>query len=57
MLRRLAPNHAGACALAAAGGAAYGAGGLGVPLLYLVIIVASLIALVGYARWDERHFG
>jgi hypothetical protein len=56
MLRSLAPYLAVALALPAAGGAGYGSGALGVPLLYLVIIVASVVALVGYVRWDERHF-
>jgi hypothetical protein len=57
MLRSVAPYHAVALILAAAGGAAYGAGAIGVPALYLVVLVAGVVAMVGYVRWDLRHYG
>ena len=41
--------------IAASGGVIYGAGGFGVPALYGVLLLASLVTLVGYVRWDERH--
>jgi hypothetical protein len=55
MLRALAPYLSVSGVIAAASGAVYGAGGIGVPLLYLMLLVAGLVTLVGYVRWDERH--
>lgn len=55
MLRALAPYFAVSSVIAAAAGGVYGAGGIGVPVLYLTLLVAALVTLVGYARWDERH--
>ncbi|MGZ8702768.1 MAG: hypothetical protein ACXWZY_10835 [Gaiellaceae bacterium] len=55
--RALLPYLAVSCTLSAAGGGIYDAGLIGVPALYGLLILASVISLVGYARWDERHYG
>jgi len=51
MTRAVAPYFI----LSGAAGGVYGAGLIGVPALYGAILIAGLITLVGYARWDERH--
>ena len=55
VLRALAPYMSVSCVIAASGAVIYGVGGIGVPLLYGVLLLASVVTLVGYARWDERH--
>jgi hypothetical protein len=55
MLHALAPYLVVASLIAAAGGALYGAGTIGVAPVYALLLAASLVAGIGYARWDERH--
>lgn len=45
------------CTLSAAAGGIYGAGLIGVPALDGMLLVAGVVSLVGYAPWDERHYG
>jgi hypothetical protein len=55
MLRALVPYLIVGSVISGGAGAVYGAGGIGVPALYAALLLAGLVALVGYARWDERH--
>jgi hypothetical protein len=55
MLRSLAPYLAVALVVAALTGYGYGAGAIGVLGVYGLVLVAGLVSLVGYVRWDERH--
>jgi hypothetical protein len=55
MLRGLSSYLLLALAIGAAGGAAYGAGLIGVLAVYGTILAAVLVGLIGYVRWDERH--
>ena len=57
MIWALLPYLIPSCVLSAAAGGLYGAGVFGVPAVYGLIIVASVISLVGYLRWDLRHYG
>ena len=57
MLRELAPYLVVSVLISAVGGGLYGAAVIGVPALYGLILVASVISLIGYARWDLRHYG
>jgi hypothetical protein len=53
LLRYLIPSRL----LSAAAGRLYGAGVFGVPALYGCLALASVVSIVGYVRWDERHYG
>lgn len=57
MLRYLMPYLVAALVIAVAAGVGYGAGELGVPAVYALGFVATLIAGAGYVRWDslQRH--
>jgi hypothetical protein len=55
MLRELSSYLVLALAIGAAGGAAYGAGLIGVLAVYATILAAVCVGLIGYVRWDERH--
>jgi hypothetical protein len=55
MLRELSSYLLLALTIGAAGGAAYGAGLIGVPAVYATILAAVLAGLIGYVRWDARH--
>lgn len=57
MIRALAPYLAVSLLLSAGAGGLYGAGLIGVLEIYAVLILASVLSLVGYVRWDERHYG
>jgi hypothetical protein len=57
MLRDLALYLAVSFVISAVAGGLYGAAVIGVPALYCLIIVAGAISLVGYLRWDLRHYG
>jgi hypothetical protein len=57
MLRDLAPYLVVSVLISAVGGGLYGASVIGVLAVYGLIIVASVISLVGYLRWDLRHYG
>ena len=55
MLRYLAPYLALACVVVVIGGVAYGTAAIGVLGAYGAAFLATLIAGVGYARWDARR--
>jgi hypothetical protein len=55
MLRYMVPYLLTGLILAAAGGALYGTGAIGVLGVYATGLAATLITGAGYARWDERH--
>jgi hypothetical protein len=55
MLRFVAPYFLFAAVVSIAGGAAYGAGSITVPVLYGFMFAAIVVAGLGYARWDERR--
>jgi hypothetical protein len=55
MVRYMTPYFLVGLLFAGGGGAAYGAGAIGVAAGYGLIIAGALIAGVGYARWDERQ--
>jgi hypothetical protein len=55
MLRAVAPYVAVALMICAVGGIAYGSGLIGVLGAYGVILLAGVVGLVGYVRWDDRH--
>jgi hypothetical protein len=55
MLRFLTPYLIVAAIFTIIAGAAYGAGAIGVPLMYALLFAATLIADAGYTRWDERQ--
>jgi hypothetical protein len=57
MLRDLARFLAVSLLIAGAAGWLYGAAVIGVLPVYGLIIVAGVISMVGYVRWDLRHFG
>lgn len=55
MLRYLMPYLIAALVIAVTAGVGYGAGELGVPVVYGLGFAATLIAGAGYARWDSLH--
>ena len=55
MLTELKAYLIDAAVVAGAAGAAYGGALIGVPVVYLSLLLAGAIVLAGYARWDERH--
>lgn len=55
MLRFLTPYLIVAAVFTVVAGAAYGAGAIGVPSMYALLLVATLIAGTGYVRWDGRQ--
>ena len=55
MLRYMRPYLLLALPLPIAGGAAYGAGAIGVLGAYAFTAAGLLVAGVGYARWEERQ--
>lgn len=55
MLRFLAPYLIIGFAIPGGGAAAYGAGAIGVPALYALILVSAAVTGVGFIRWDERQ--
>ena len=57
MFRDLAPYLVVSVLISGVGGGLYGAAVFGVPALYGLIIVAGVISLIGYVRWDLRHYG
>ena len=57
MLRELAPYLAVSFLIAVAAGGLYGAAVIGVLPVYGLIIGAGVIGMVGYVRWDLRHYG
>jgi hypothetical protein len=57
MLRDLTPYLVVSVLISGAGGGLYGAAVIGVPAVYGLIAVASVISLIGYVRWDLRHYG
>ena len=57
MIRATAPYLVVSLLLSAVAGGLYGAGLIGILAIYAVLIVASVVSLVGYVRWDERHYG
>ena len=56
VIRAIWGHLAVATAITVAAGLAYGAGTIGVPATYGVMLVAASIVVVGYVRWDFRHF-
>jgi hypothetical protein len=57
MIRALRPYLAVSLLLSAVGGGLYGAAVIGVPALYGLLLLAGVISMVGYIRWDVRHYG
>ena len=57
MIRALAPYLAVSLLFSAVSGGLYGAAVIGVPALYGLILLGSVVSLVGYVRWDLRHYG
>jgi hypothetical protein len=54
VVRALLPYLVVAVAIAMAAGVAYGLGGP-VWIMYAAIVVAALVVLPGYERWDDRQ--
>jgi hypothetical protein len=57
MIRALRPYLAVSLLLSAVGGGLYGVAVIGVPALYGLLLLAGVISMVGYIRWDVRHYG
>jgi hypothetical protein len=57
MLRELAPYLAVSLVISVVAGCLYGGAVIGVPAVFGLIIVAGVISLAGYVRWDLRHYG
>jgi hypothetical protein len=55
MLRFLAPYRIIGFAIGGSGGAAYGAGAIGVPILYALVLVSAAVTGAGFVRWEERQ--
>jgi hypothetical protein len=55
MLRALAPWLLLSCLISAAGGVAYDAGA-GVGAFYAAIVLAVLVVIPPYIRWDRKHY-
>jgi hypothetical protein len=57
MIRALAPYLIASLLIVLATGVLYGAGVIGVPAYYGLLVLATFVVIVGYTRWDEQHYG
>jgi hypothetical protein len=57
MLRELAPYLAVSLVISVVAGGLYGLAVIGVAAVYGLIILAGVVSLAGYLRWDLRHYG
>lgn len=55
MVRYLTPYLLVAAAFTIAAGVAYGTAAIDAPAMYALLIIGTVIANVGYMRWDERQ--
>jgi hypothetical protein len=55
MLGYMSPYLIVAALLTVVAGVAYGAGAIGVPVMYLLLIAGTVVGGIGYMRWDERQ--
>jgi hypothetical protein len=57
VLRALWPYLIVSYAISGVGGLLYDGGDIGVPATYGLLILAIIVSLVGYERWDKQHYG